>query len=365
MRSTGDGGGAVAWARLETRDNALNAIRLVLAAMVIVAHAWLFPSGHEGPWSYMGSAAVDGFFVLSGFLVAGSRTRMGFLAYFWRRVLRIMPGFWACLVVTAFAIAPLSAIVRGLPMDWRSSVNYVTSNAALSVRQWDISDLLSSAPVPMWDSPLWSLVHEFRAYLIAGVFLTAVRWRRSFSWGLLVMSVGGLWVAVAVVPDPYVALPRLLSFFAAGMVLRFESPRIRLTGPRTAACAAVLGGLWVHGSVNVYTTVAPLILGYLLLWLAATVPVRLGSRNDLSYGMYIYGAPVQQFMVSTGPAGLLDTWGFALLSLVTVLPLAGASWFLVERPALRLRRLARTRPDRVVSAHPSSGSHAICVKDPS
>ena len=84
----------------DPRHNSLNALRLALATLVIVSHAW--PIGgfgndpHIGDLSF-GGWAVAGFFAISGFLITSSRLRSSFSAYLWRRMLRIFPGLWvAC-----------------------------------------------------------------------------------------------------------------------------------------------------------------------------------------------------------------------------------------------------------------------------
>jgi peptidoglycan/LPS O-acetylase OafA/YrhL len=63
-------------------------------------------------------------------------------------------------------------------------------------------------------------------------------------------------------------------------------------------------------------------------------------RNDLSYGLYLYGYPVQQVLLAAGVTGAsAATWpGFAALSVLAVLPFAAASWWCVERPSHALRR---------------------------
>ena len=60
------------------RDNRLTLIRFVLATAVMIEHIFVVPRGIEGGpvvaihgWS-IGYVAVSGFFILSGFLIAGS-----------------------------------------------------------------------------------------------------------------------------------------------------------------------------------------------------------------------------------------------------------------------------------------------------
>jgi peptidoglycan/LPS O-acetylase OafA/YrhL len=85
-----------------------------------------------------------------------------------------------------------------------------------------------------------------------------------------------------------------------------------------------------------YRLLGGLPLAYLMLWLGARLPVRIGSRNDISYGVYIYGCPVQQALIMWGFASL-GWFGFAVLGLAATIPIAALSWWLVERPSLRLK----------------------------
>ena len=62
---------------------------------------------------------------------------------------------------------------------------------------------------------------------------------------------------------------------------------------------------------------------------------RLLRRNDLSYGVYLYHAPVINLLLFTqAVAGLPGV----LAALTAALALAAASWWVIERPALELRR---------------------------
>jgi hypothetical protein len=61
-------------------------------------------------------------------------------------------------------------------------------------------------------------------------------------------------------------------------------------------------------------------------------------RGDFSYGVYIYAFPVQQTLSLLG----MNRYGlgaYFVLAMVLTLPFAIASWRLVEKPCLRLKRL--------------------------
>ena len=72
------------------------------------------------------------------------------------------------------------------------------------------------------------------------------------------------------------------------------------------------------------------------------LPTRIGVRNDISYGMYVYGFPVQHALILLGFA-TGSALGFWVTATLLTAPLAWASWLLVERPAMRLRNVGRSR----------------------
>ena len=101
----------------DPRRNSIGFLRWGLAFAVIFSHAGplagFYGSKNLGTqWSdeqSFGGVAVAGFFFLSGFLITKSRMgRSTIFRYFWRRVLRIIPAFWAALLLTAFVLAPIA-----------------------------------------------------------------------------------------------------------------------------------------------------------------------------------------------------------------------------------------------------------------
>lgn len=65
-------------------------------------------------------------------------------------------------------------------------------------------------------------------------------------------------------------------------------------------------------------------------------------EHDISYGMYIYAFQVQQLVAVQGGAAL-GYWQFSLVALAATVPMAIASWLLLERPVITAaRRSLRT-----------------------
>ena len=334
---------------LSSRDNALNAVRLILAAAVILAHSWTLGGYGSSALKWIGDNSVNGFFALSGFLIAGSRLRNGFGYYLWRRAQRIFPGFWACLVIIAFVFAPLGAAISGQGWNPLDSLAYVVDNASLVIHTRDIGETLAASPEgENWNRSFWSLMHEFIAYLLCGAAL-GVAWVRrhlALSAGVVVVTLPIIGWTIGDLDGPAHMINdglRLLPFFAAGVLAYALKDRIPTSHALAAGSAAlvVAAGFTSEMVLNTFTAIP---LTYLLLHIGSTWRTSIAASEDVSFGLYIYGYPVQQVLGMVG-LGIAPVWVFAFVSLALTYPLALASWRFVEKPAMRLRLPERPTGD--------------------
>lgn len=351
--------------QFEQRPNALNAIRLLLAALVVLWHAHPVHTDHlvavdtMAPLSWpvvqlLAQIHVDAFFAISGFLIVRSWHRHPHVGhYLAARALRLMPGLWGCLLVTAFVIAPLATLVAGLPqptLDGR--VEYVAGNLGLWVSQYGIDGGLTTgfAQDALWNGSLWTLWWEACCYLgiaaLGIVGLLSARTARvavALCWALGLVSVIKGWPIIDAFNYGFIAGPRLVLMFSVGALLWFGRDTIPIN--RTLAAASVV--LIVVGSFTPnYRLVAAPAIAYICLWAALQLGrfPRLVLRNDLSYGLYLYSFPLQTALLMVGVS--LGWAGLTLLSLAVTLPVAALSWFLLERPAMRLQRRTAQRVRR-------------------
>lgn len=350
--------------RFDSRHNSVNALRLVLAGLVLVSHT--IQLGTNGPDPVgrltrssvdLGTIAVDGFFALSGFLITRSFLRSPSVwRYLWRRALRILPAFYVCLVVSAAVIAPLAWVLSrgdlaGYPVVGDSSAtSYVWRNAGLFIGQFSIAGAFEGQVV---NGSLHTLFYEFACYLlVALVGAVGVLAHRPavvvglFALAWVVTLAEALTTTGLVVGHPARELMlRFGTMFLAGSVGLLYADRIRLTGRGGAVAAIVLAGALllcapVQGdarTVLTYSLVAPLAVAYVVLLAGASPRLqRIGSRRDLSYGLYVYAWPVQVTLLVLGAAQWWLPVYFAA-SLAIALSLAFLSWTLVESPALALK----------------------------
>ena len=101
---------------------------------------------------------------------------------------------------------------------------------------------------------------------------------------------------------------------------------------------AILVSLAVHFSLPVLPHLLMLLSGYLALYIGKFHYGFLSDftgRNDLSYGTYIYGWPIQQIILIR--FGQIDPLFNGVIALAILLPMAYLSWRFVEKPALKLK----------------------------
>jgi len=330
----------------DPRANALNAWRLGLALAVIVWHSWVL-TGHKTPPFAIHQLAtqdfVDGFFAISGFLIPASWLGKPRLRdYVLARGLRILPGLWVCLVITAFVIAPIGVAIQGGSagrLIWSGGpLRFVVRNSAVAYVQFDIGGTPRGIPVPgVWNGSLWTLQYEVLLYIVVAVLgVIGLLGRRWLFPVALVLTL--TWTVLT--PCPFdggtVAerLARLAAMFAAGALIHRFRDVIPARWSLVAASAAVV---LVANLLPDYRSIGAIALAYAVIVSGALVHnKRMNLRTDLSYGTYVYACPVQQVLVIAG-LGTLNPLVFAVISTVATLPFAAMSWFLVEKPAMKLK----------------------------
>ncbi|RIJ70556.1 acyltransferase [Nakamurella silvestris] len=347
---------------LDMKSNSLNLIRLILAGAVIVHHVYPLGGFSGAPTIdgvQFGGWAVFGFFTISGYLISSTRTRNTIGNFLVHRVARIYPGFWICLIITAGVFAPIAQLVHQGNLDGFlttkvTPVDYFLRNFTLNIGSFSIGTTLADNPFPhAWNGSLWTLYYEFLCYVLVGG-LFCLSWWRKQRWLTPVLFVAAVALSVRWSSlEPYVGgnvdlknLLQLLPYFLAGSALYRYRKELPLHWIGAVISAVLIVGALKLSAVWGLQAAAPA-LAYLLLWLGQVVPApRWITRNDLSYGVYIYAFPVQQLLAGFG----LPDHGAVLYFAVTVaitLPLAAASWFLVERPVIRSARARTARKELV------------------
>lgn len=326
------------------RANSFDALRLIAAFMVLVGHAFVLTGA--GPVPRVAGIPVHTFgvcvfFAISGYLIAGSWQRnRAPLLYLKSRALRIFPALIVVVVLTIVLIGPI-ATARPFPDYWRDPLTSHYLVNILLFGQYDLPGVFDGAAHTRSavNGSLWTLGVEFTCYLGLLALL----------WGLPKLRAIPLVVAAAATGLVALLAPSqpALMFLEPSMQMAtffFVAAAIRVgLAPKWIRLAPAVVALmcWLVAS-----TLAPALswpLGWLLLTYAAigigsaNLPVlrRAGRFGDYSYGLYLWAFPVQQLVVGFLRIDSLVV-NIIVVSAIT-LPLAFASWHLVEKRALALK----------------------------
>jgi peptidoglycan/LPS O-acetylase OafA/YrhL len=344
------------------RVNNFDLIRLGAALQVAIGHT----AAHFDLWGPLGPAGralavfpgVPIFFVVSGLLISRSLEQSEKLGdYFRNRCLRIYPALWVCLVVSTLVTAFLLPDVLGhvAPSRWMA-----WWAAQMSLAQFWQPSFLHDLGTHALNGSLWTITIELQFYLLLPLLYRGLRIRSgrgnaaliatgiaSLAFYLLITVRSDLfpsWNSFALV---VFALAPYLWIFILGILIQRNLARLRgLFAGRLAAWLAgyALVTMLAHGagwriSGNTMNPLSLVVLAGAVASAAFTLPSlgeRLLRRNDLSYGIYIYHAPLLNLMLA---------WAVSRALALPVLLLAAigaacGSWWLVEKPFLRRKRQA-------------------------
>lgn len=328
-------------------------LRHLAALMVIYGHSYALTRHAPDeadvfaklmPGFYAGNLAVYLFFAISGYLVTLSLLRHpGLWRYVRNRFLRVYPAYFVCLLVCVFAIGlafttlPAAEYLRA-DETWR----YLSRNLQPITLAWTLPGVFEGNPYPkVVNGTLWSLSLEVRWYFYLGLLaaLTIVRRRWAFTLvALAVLSLGAWqWWSGKADVNEYRALSQtyLIAALCAHWRDRIAVSHWLMAGLALATAAA-------HGTRG-FGPMVVLSAIYFTLWAAYRLPaLRWPGGHDYSYGLFLYGFPVQQSLVALFPS--LTPLQLLPASACCALLLAMLSWHLVERPALHRYKPSAAAP---------------------
>jgi peptidoglycan/LPS O-acetylase OafA/YrhL len=326
-------------------------MRAVAVSLVILSHVHLtrgFPDPSVGPrftaaTERLGTIGVDVFFVLSGFLITSllcrERDRSGVIslrAFYWRRVLRIVPAYVCYLVFVAVLAAAGKATAHG--SDWLAALTYTMNfqrNPAWELGHvWSLS--IEEHFYVLWP-PLFALLAARRGLIGLVVVLVVEPMLR---WAFILTSpsfapVMELWTFTRLDPIAAGCLLALVSRTAPGVQALDGAARFWPLA-LLAAVAAWVGSI-LSGKIDV--GVAPTLLALalpVLVWAAIRREPRFLETRALivigigSYSLYLW----QEVFLNPRR---VDWWTAFPQNLVLTALFAAISYRFVERPFLRLK----------------------------
>jgi peptidoglycan/LPS O-acetylase OafA/YrhL len=211
------------------RNQTLDVSRGFLSWIVVVVHVVWLAGYHGSLQRNAGSYAVDGFVILSGFVITQLLITKNepYGVFIFRRFMRLFPAFIVCLAI-ALLVRPLTSGTAPTELVREASENrffwwHLGAHASL------IHGLVPTAWLPLSQMaflpPGWSISLEFQLYLVAPLVLW---WLARFGLrGFLVLAICSAvtfappiaWRLNSIWSAPGAFLPQRFLFFLVGMML--------------------------------------------------------------------------------------------------------------------------------------------------
>jgi peptidoglycan/LPS O-acetylase OafA/YrhL len=361
----------------ETRAHGLDGLRGLAALSILVLHVWMYTQAHDPDHNVLVDrvigefrTGVELFFVLSAFLLAapwvaasrGDRPAPHLGRFAIRRAARIVPGYLVALVGSLMLLHG-----TGHPRD-----------IGLGEVPFFLLFIpnLDPATRNMLDPPMWTMHVEVSFYLVLPLIGWAItrlarRWSLSGPLALCAALIGAsvAWIALSYsagwAPEVTWTLPTYLGAFTCGIgaAILVHGRTMRpvhalgliLAGGTLVALNAIWHSGGGTGAAGVIVSDLPASVGFAAIVAAVAMrPSRvlglppLRVLGAISLGVYLWHMPVL-YALQVHDLMPEAFWDALPRVLVPAIVLAGASWMLVERPALRwsaryTRRSVRVRP---------------------
>lgn len=335
------------------RFSGFNALRALAALGVVAGHSLTTSSLDWLPRAAVENMAtgVALFFVISGFLLyrpfatsLTERSKVSIKRFIANRALRILPLYILVVAVVFFA-------TTGHPFQSLMRLARALSFTGVYTRD----DFLPVA---------WSLDDEMAFYLLLpALYLALMAWPRPHQrlWvgagAIAVLSLISL-TALALSPqDQAITGGPVTKFhlFGLGMLLatlHARWPRIQLSlklligGAAGVAIAVVISSVAYEKHLYAFDPVCGVAFFILVGMVAFSGPTErltralswkpLSHLGDVSYGIYLWHEPLHHVLYNSGALSSAYIPGFLELAMCTI-ALATGTYFLVEKPALRIK----------------------------
>ncbi|MFD1557881.1 acyltransferase family protein [Paraburkholderia silviterrae] len=363
--------------KYESRENSFGFLRLLFASLVILSHTPEIYDGNRnreiltnifGSISF-GELAVDGFFLISGYLISASYLKtQSPVSFLKKRIFRIYPAFAASYLICDLVVAPLGG------GDVAVTPQHVLSLAAriLLLQPPMSTTAFHGTYYPDLNGAMWTIPYEFRCYLlILALGLLGFFNRKRV---ILITAISFL-VLSCIIPEHYhpfgyeaalaqtqahsfwdrifnltVGEPRstirFVGVFLCGSTYQIYKDRISFDKKWTAAfsAAALVTFLFEPRTANLAVAIFG---GYLVIAISNLgkqyVTCKINSENDISYGVYLYAWPAAKLILWYRPDMNIVLVG--MLTLISAVIMGTVSWHLLEKPIMhKIQRKAPSNP---------------------
>ncbi len=283
--------------------------------------------------------AVQGFFIISGFLVAKSYTNTPSLKeYFIKRAKRILPAY---LVVLLFSATTLAFFSKYNFLEYFTDLNvykYLGWNSFfLNFMHPCLPGLFENNLMCAVNGALWTLKVEEGFYIVLPFIFYVIKKSKKpllILGSLYVLSLLYWFVMDFYLNQPLLAkqLPGYLAYFATGifLFLNFDFVLQNINKFLFMSVLLLVISHFSHFQIDVFY---PAAFGAIVIIAAYTLPFlnNFGKYGDFTYGLYIYHFPIIQLFRQYDLFEKYNPILMAFLVISITFFFAVFSWFFIEK----------------------------------
>ena len=331
--------------------NNFDFLRVVFALTVAIVH-FIFLSGIDSLQAcraYFNSRlAIDGFFIISGFLIAKSFHKSSSSKnYILKRIKRIFPAYFILIFICAVFLSFLSS--------------YSAENYFLNIQFWKyllanfsfqnyiepcLPGVFTGNKVCAVNGALWTIKLEEAFYLLLPVFYWLVNSKKIniYFLSILMYLSSIIYYNYFLENDMYriaKQLPGAMAFFVSGILL-FNNFSYFYKKKKLFILPCIIVFLLEHYVFQIQV-LKPIAFSGIVFYIAYSFKFlnNFGKYGDFTYGIYIYHYPIIQILVFTGFYKTQNIAITALITFILILLLAVFSWHYIELPFLSKNRKLR------------------------
>lgn len=336
---------------LQRSHNNFDFFRLVAALLVVFSHAYgqLFDKPIEIMYVLtqrrylLSTFGLMIFFTISGYLICQSLHHSSSIKNFvWKRFLRIYPAYIVLTLLTVFVLGPaITTVSLSAYFSSQQTYKFLIENILIVNSDLILPGVFNNTSV---NPSAWTLPLEIKLYLVL-LILYVLKILRN-KW-----LITGVYLAFVLVKIflPYHILDKYLPFqtaayhdlgffFMTGALLFIWKDATRFSWwgiMATAALWFISKTLKVPG--NVFEEI---FFAYSILWLCLKMPKIPFWKDDISYGVYIYAAPVQKLVTQLTQRNV-PLWLYNCTTVPIIILLGFLSWHLIEKRALKKKNMVK------------------------
>ena len=294
--------------------------------------------------------AIDGFFVISGFLIAKSYENSNTLkTYIYKRIKRIVPAYFFVIIFCALSFCFISTLSIS---DYFGSIQfwkYLLANLTFqNYLEPCLPGVFENNLICAVNGSLWTIKIEEAFYLLLPLFFLITKSRKSriHILGIVTYIISISYFNYFISEDMYriaKQLPGALAFFTVGILLYKNI--VFFTRWKHHLILPCLLLFFLEQYVFNTHILKPAAYGFMVFYIGYNFKFlnNFGKYGDLTYGIYIYHFPLIQVFVYLGFWDNYNPFLVSAFLMLLVVILSFLSWHFLELTYLSESRKQRQR----------------------